>query len=95
MLVLLDDGRYVGDFVEEVKLSLEKVFSCTRLSTYSLLYHLLQQIPDVGYTEGEGRERRKREEGSDSVRSGKCVSVRVCRYESHGLYGVPPRPGRC
>lgn len=48
---LLDNGRHVGDLVEEVKLSLVEVFGRTRQRTCDLLDHLLQQLPDISYTD--------------------------------------------
>ena len=47
----LDDGGHVGDLVEEVELSLVEIFGGTRQRPRDLLHHLLQQLPDVGYTD--------------------------------------------
>lgn len=49
-MTLLDDCGHVGDFVEEVELSLVEVFGRTRQRTCDLLHHLLQQLADVSYT---------------------------------------------
>jgi len=51
---ILDDGRHVGDLVEEVKLSLVEALSRAGQRAGDLLHHLLQQLPDVGCGEREG-----------------------------------------
>lgn len=45
---VLNNGRDVGDLVEEVKLALVEVFSWARQRAYDLLHHLFQQLTNVG-----------------------------------------------
>lgn len=47
MYAVLDNGRHVGNLVEEVELSLVKIFGWTRERTGDLLHHLFQQLSDV------------------------------------------------
>lgn len=48
---ILDNGRHIGDLVEEVKLPLVEVFGRARKRASDLLYHFLQQLTYVSCRE--------------------------------------------
>lgn len=94
--LILDNGRHIGDLVEEVELPLVEVFGWAGERAGDLLHHLLQQLAYVRCTE----------------RTSHCltcvhllcgVDLRVLREsesrqrgrKSHGLSGFLPHPGIC